>query len=204
MTLTKYQRGESMEGWNDCPAIMMQASNNSSLTSLSSRKRKVQLTSISDNSLTGSLRSLDSISIPPPPPSRSVSSSFTTQVPPPPPSRSVSISSTITSVSEIEHESKTINKLDLIELLEKTLKFTNTMSERESQLCKSKLMTQFDILSNQHLIFINEILKTITDSTIDSLLLTKVKNDIIQYMMINDGTSAWCTPLKKIIISIKS
>lgn len=36
--MTKFQRGELMEGWNDCPQIMMQA--NSSSTSVGSRSKR--------------------------------------------------------------------------------------------------------------------------------------------------------------------
>ncbi|KAK6461623.1 hypothetical protein DFJ63DRAFT_186273 [Scheffersomyces coipomensis] len=195
MTLTKYQRGEQMEGWNDCPSVMMKLSNNSSSsTSLNSlRKRRVgsgvSIYSINDSSSslnsgypasrTPSL-SLDKI--------RSVSTTSTTICTTPPRS----------SISAPPQEP--ISKQELISQLTTVLELPTSMSEREIAQYKSKLTSQFEIISNDnHMRFISRMFKFIESKTdIDS-----IKNDIVQYMMMNEGTSGWCTPLKKIVTSLK-
>ncbi|KAK6454268.1 uncharacterized protein RJT20DRAFT_57470 [Scheffersomyces xylosifermentans] len=210
MTLTKYQRGDPINGWNDCP--ILSSSVNSSSTSLNKVGRKkfqrvghsFDGNSTPSPTLASTPRFTDS---PPIPTSRPGSL---------PPSRTASISSSVidtsfTASGEADTSStESLSKVspdEAIELLEKVLGFSYSLPERELTHYKAKLTTQIQTVSSAHLQYLNSVLEKLLEisqlngnAKVESL--DAAKKDVVQYMMKHDGVSSWCSPLKKIVSSV--
>lgn len=140
MTLTKYQRGDPMEGWNDFPSGMISKLNDSSV-SLGSRH-----SSLSEN---------------------------TSKLNPPPYSG------------------------DIVPLIEEICQYPTQLQPRTMAQLKLKLLNLAAKLTPNHKQFIVDIGQQLKLNEIGSL-----KQDIVSFMMINDGVSSWCVPLKMIIENI--
>lgn len=133
MTLTKYQRGDAIEGWNDCPSPMS-LSKNSSQVSLSG--------------------------------------------------------------DEVRQK-----RQDLLALLGNVFDLPLSLPEREMAHYRIKLQNQIQVVNEQHLPFIESIFNDLLNAQADS---SKLKSDVVDYMMNHDGVSSWCSPLKKIVSSYKN
>lgn len=195
MTLTKYQKGESMEGWNDCPSDVMMLHSDSSSSSLnssrsSSSRRKTRRVAMafdgSGSSLSvkqdpnGLFTSITSLPLAPPPKNRSN-----------PPISGPGLGK--------ERDTK-----DVIELLNRTFELPLSLGKEEIADAKSKLIPQIENLSSSDITFVGNILDRVllAQKSHDAVALTLVKTDIVKYMMSNDGVSVWCTPLKRIIAAL--
>lgn len=139
MTLTKYQRGDLMEGWNDCPTVMVQK-----------------------NVSSGSLGS-----------------------------RSSSIAKPINDET-IQEE------IDIEQIINKITSYPTKASDRVFNQIKDKLLKSIDSMKYEHKVFINDISNQLQLGVETSIL----KAQIIEYMMVNDGITTWCSPFKKLVESI--
>ncbi|KAI3406496.2 hypothetical protein KGF56_000628 [Candida oxycetoniae] len=133
MTLTKYQRGDAIDGWNDCPTPVM-SSQNSSQQSLGKES--------------------------------------------------------------IRHNQDREGILNLCELV---FKKPMDLPERELTCYKSKLQTQIQTMNEEHLDFIESIFNEILEANINK---NKVSHRVLEYMMVYEGVTKWCAPLKKIVNSV--
>ncbi|KAI5970199.1 hypothetical protein CANMA_000810 [Candida margitis] len=131
MTLTRYQRGDAIEGWNDCPTPLS-LSENSSQVSLSGDEARQK-------------------------------------------------------------------RQDILVQLGKVFDLPLSLPERELTHYKGKLSIQIQVVSEQHLPFIESVFNEILAGEADS---SKLKSEVVDYMMNHDAVSAWCSPLKKIVSSI--
>lgn len=194
--MTKYQRGDPILGWNDCP-VMLNTSNNSSSTSLKSKKKFQRVGLNFEGSTT------------PQPGLNRIPSSTTNSFASAPPSRSISISSQSSMVATSPNTSDQVGNNSVtvestIDLLEDVFHIGSTLPEREFNHHKTKLSSQIRTASLLHLRFLHEILHEITEvqNTGDKLSrLDSIKQEVVEYMMANDGVSGWCTSLKKVISS---
>ncbi|KAI5959786.1 uncharacterized protein KGF55_005018 [Candida pseudojiufengensis] len=139
MTLTKYQRGDPMEGWNDCPTPMMIRSQNSSQSSIPTTK----------------------------------------------------------STTKIRQD---CDKEDVLKKLEKIFNLEINLPEKEKSHYETKLKNTVSDMSQRDLGFINNVCEEILSSSPN---LKNLKSEVVDHMMNNDGVSTWCSPLKKIVSSIK-
>lgn len=132
MTLTKYQRGDAMEGWNDCPTPISLSQNNSQV------------------SLSG---------------------------------------------DEVRQKRE-----ELLVQLGKVFELPLSLPERELAHYKNKLQNQIPVVNEQHLPLIESVFSDLLAGDTNS---SKLKLDVVDYMMNHDGVSSWCSPLKKIVSSIQ-
>lgn len=139
MTLTKYQRGDPMEGWNDCPPIMVQK--NASSTSLGSRK---------------------------------------------------------SSSAKPANENMIEEEIDIEDIINKFTAYPTKASERIFSQIKDKLIKSAETMTYEHKAFMAEILDQLQNGAQVPLM----KAQIIDYMMIHDGITTWCSPFKKLVESI--
>lgn len=141
MTLTKYQKGELMEGWNDCPPMMVQSLNSSS-SSVDKKGKQ------SDKSKSPS-------------------------------------SSTIPFDESV----------NITEVVEEFLQMPNSLPDKMLSQIKAKLFNGTGTMKDSHKRFVCEISLEAKNGS-DAISL---KNKIIEFMMVNDGVSSWCVPLKKFV-----
>lgn len=133
MTLTKYQRGDLIEGWNDCPV----------------------------------------------------------------PQKKTII---------VKDHSRDITVQNVTGLLTKIFSLNLNLPEREVNHYKSKIVNSVEKMSpnSTHLAFINHICQEILDNLdeITPKLRNNLKTEVVEYMMVHEGVSSWCSPLRKIVVSI--
>ncbi|RCK56323.1 hypothetical protein Cantr_05732 [Candida viswanathii] len=134
MTLTKYQRGDLIEGWNDCPVP---------------QKKTIALHAD--------------------------------------PSRDT----TVQNVTDV------LNKIFTLDL---------NLPERELTHYKAKLVSSVEKMApgSSHLSFIYHIFQEILENveSVTPKLKNDLKNQVVEYMMVHEGVSSWCSPLKKIVVNI--
>lgn len=134
MTLTKYQRGDLIEGWNDCPIP---------------QKKSILITKDHNRDIT------------------------------------------------VQNVTNILNKIFALKL---------NLSERELNHYKLKLVNVVEKMSpgSSHLIFMHHICQEILDNleNITLQLRNDLKNQVVEYMMVHEGVSTWCSPMKKIVASI--
>lgn len=198
MTLTKYQKGEAMEGWNDCPPDVMMLHSDTSSSSLSSTRssssstrrkaKRVSMTfggsnpSLQTNqpgAANGLFTSINALPLGPPPKSR--------------------VNPLPLSLVRKERDHNEVQGF-LNAVTESPL----SLSKEEIDDCKSKITSQMELLNADKLMVLGDFLErtVLAQKTHDAVALTQIKTDIVKYMMANDGVSAWCTPLKRIVSSI--
>ncbi|EGW30074.1 uncharacterized protein SPAPADRAFT_63692 [Spathaspora passalidarum NRRL Y-27907] len=235
MTLTKYQRGDAIEGWNDMPTNMMMSSSNNSTTSVSSsvssrsRKRVSRVGMNFDGS--GIIPGVNSsgsgvaspappISTPPvsapirgPPPPAAAAAAAAAAAPPisttptpasaPPRKISTSIAQQEPTASE-SAKTSSITSDQVISLLDQTLELPLSLPERELAHYKTKLNQSIPSLASNHLSFLQDILSRLLSAYKEdhAQAKAKIKADVVEYMMNQEGVSLWCSPLKKIVTSI--
>lgn len=125
MTLTKYQRGDLMEGWNDCPPIMLKAND-----------------------------------------------------------------------VEVDLDSN----LDISNTIDELLSFPTSLNDTLLRQIKHKLIGFSTKMNHKDKMFVHSLLIQYNSGVpIESL-----KQQIVEYMMVNDGVSSWCAPLKKLITSLST
>lgn len=205
MTLTKYQRGECIEGWNDCPIYIPSSSSTSSInpgSSRTSRKRTPRRLGHNINETPLSSRSTTPVSISPSPPlpARNVNSSINLGKDLKP----------INNQSVSNNQANTgcnsdIEDANVSAMLEELLRRPTTLQENEIKHYQSKLANVVSSLKSNDKFFLNDILiKVFNDlSDRDDTALANIRQKILMYMMANQGVSHWCSPLKKTIEGLK-
>lgn len=175
--MTKYQNGELMEGWNDCPTPMLSRDlSTSSINSARSKKRQTRLYGLAPSSAPGS----------------SPNSAKLSQVPPTGP---------VSSLSSVKSENSTPASVpleDVPHILSSILQ-ASPLNDRDKTLISSRVVDVFDSLDEQHKAFIAKIVSGLEDRQSPA----KLKGEIVTYMMMATGVSLWCVPLKKLVELLK-
>lgn len=206
MTLTKYQRGESIEGWNDCPVYIPSSSSTSSLNSGSSRtsrKRPPRRLGHNINGTPISSRSATPVSIPsptPPIPARNLSSSINLDRDLKP------INDPPGKKDQADTEGDTdIDDTSINTMLDDLLRHPSTLQVNEIKHYQSKLKNVVSMLNGNDKLFLNDILVKVLRVPSDGYgrSIANIKQEILMYMMANQGVSTWCVPLKKTIEGLK-
>ncbi|CUM50213.1 unnamed protein product [Debaryomyces tyrocola] len=206
MTLTKYQRGESIEGWNDCPVYIPSSSSTSSLNSGSSRtsrKRPPRRLGHNINGTPISSRSATPVSIPtptPPIPARNLSSSINLDRDLKP------INNPSGKKDQADTEGDTdIDDTSINTMLDDLLRHPSTLQVNEIKHYQSKLKNVVSMLKGNDKLFLNDILVKVLRVPSDGYgrSIANIKQEILMYMMANQGVSTWCVPLKKTIEGLK-
>lgn len=201
MTLTKYQRGESIEGWNDCPVYIPSSSSTSSLNSGSSRtSRKRPPRRVGHN--------IDGTPIPSP-------SATPVGIPPPiPPIPTRNLTSSINLQRDLKPTNIPLDSKDHVDevddttlntMLDEVLRHPTMLQENEIKYYQNKLGNVVSSLNGNDKIFLGDILVKVlkVSSDRDSKSIASIKQEILTYMMTNQGVSSWCAPLKKTIEGLK-
>lgn len=94
-------------------------------------------------------------------------------------------SSEVLSIGEIPLSSIDDVESDFGDLAAKPSK----LSQKELEFYINKVRKQLPLLSVDHLSFIHQIISNSANS----------KDQIVQYMLVNDGVASWCVPLKKLV-----
>ena len=186
MPLTKYQRGDTIEGWNDCPLPLARSGAPKKrvlgrlLYDSSRESSTVDLSSETSSILTPTSKTSSSVELTSTPPTPAPVSK---QVPTQPETQPQSA----TSVVDVETVK---SKLDDV------LSVPSQLPERELLFYKNKVLGHIDGLSRDHLQFLYHTLENVGDANL--------KKDVVQYMIANDGVSGWCSPLKKLLENLSS
>lgn len=204
MTLTKYQRGESIEGWNDCPVYIPSSSSTSSLNSGSSRASRKRLPRRVSHNIDGTpipSPSATPVSIPPtipPIPTRNLTSSINLQ-------RDLKPNNIPLVNKDHFDMDPEVNDTTLNSMLDELLRHPTVLQENEIKHYQNKLGNVVSSLNDNDKIFLNDLLvKVLKASTErDSKSITNIKQEILAYMMANQGVSSWCAPLKKTVEGLK-
>ncbi|CEP22684.1 unnamed protein product [Cyberlindnera jadinii] len=181
--MTSYQNVSESEisGYNDCPVVEFNKSSNGG----KSRRRVVSGHQFanSPSSSTASLASLSS----------STSSSLTPPMGPRPGG-----SKRVPSSAAASEPTSVISKEAVQAKLDELFSLTSSLPERELTHYKNKLQ---DALSRGT---IKQQWYSIVVESIDNYKDTdRVKNKLIQFMLHNDGTTSWGTPLRKLLENVQ-
>ncbi|CCH45093.1 hypothetical protein BN7_4671 [Wickerhamomyces ciferrii] len=178
--MTSYQNVQEsqIKGYNDCP-ILDYSSKNSSSTSLKSRRR---LVSQLNNTITTNLDG----SIPKPPTSLK------------PPSFKTHESNETGETTTDQPTTESISDEELLKLVEKIIKLPNSLPEREFNHYSKRILDNFQkgINNEQYKLIIYKNLQNYSNKE-------QVKNELIKFILSNDGVSTWCLPLRKVLENIK-
>lgn len=205
MTLTKYQRGESIEGWNDCPVLPTNSSS-SSLNSTSSKPSRKRLPRRISHNINGSQASNGSTA-----PMSLPTTPHIPTTPPIPPILNQNLTSSINLVQQgHDLETKAPESMDVnlddetINLeLEELLHHPTSLQEHEIRHYQNKLSNIVNSLKQDDKIFLNNVLTKVLKDPINGGEKTIIKEEILAYMMAHQGVSGWCVPLKKIVEGIR-
>lgn len=208
MTLTKYQRGESIEGWNDCPVYIPSSSSTSSLNSGSSRTSRKRPPRRVGHNVDGT---------PIPSPSATPVSILPTIPPTIPPIPTMNLTSSINLQNDFKPSNMLLANKDNVDtscevddttlntLLDELLRHPTILQENEIKHYQNKLGNVVSSLNNNDKIFLNDILVKVlkVSSDGDGKSIANIKQEILTYMMANQGVSSWCAPLKKAVEGLK-
>lgn len=185
--MTKYQRGDLMEGWNDCPPpSLSRDSSSTSISSTRSKRRNPRLPGLGATAADAPAARRTPAAVPGAPPmARNLLST---------PSLLASESQVLDSV---EPPVGTANVNETPQKIAEVLKSSN-LSEKDESLFTKKLVDAYPSLSESHKEFITQIVDQIVNKQQPSVL----KGEILNYMMVNSGVSSWCVPLKKLVESL--
>lgn len=190
-----------MEGWNDCPPVMLQSNSTSSLRTGKRRVKRVGHDFSSTNNSQASLTqvpdyislkgSTSAMSLPL---SVGLYPSTHQETPVPKPSSVVYLSDISDSWVQIPHPKDPFDLSALFQLPTK-------LSEKELSHYKKKIETSLPNLSANEVDFLNAILAR--TGLISNQSVLGIEDDILAYIMANSGVSGWCIPIKKIIENAK-
>lgn len=198
--MTRYQRGDLMEGWNDCPPpTLSRDSSSSSISTARSKRRTPRLSGLVSGTEPPTPRRVSGATAPPNGPPT---------VPPgaPPMGRTALAASSIlgsnlerllnTTGTESAAESfGDINQTP--EKLQSILKGADLSANDETFFTK-RILDVYPTLSENHKGFVSKIVHGLASGQESATL----KGEILNYMMIHSGVSTWCVPLKKLVESI--
>lgn len=198
MTISSAQRGDKVEGWNDCPVVASPSNSlTSSLNKLGRRNNRLLHGSHPSDS---SLLQLS--------PSGTSSSRFPSGVPSPVPTPGPVPGPGAPPMGPpqtlILDDSEKVGNLDgatgkqeissavVKNLLDDVLD-SRGMSAKERQFYENKIPV--DTLLSAHVSFVHSVLSRLQDGEPRA----GIKKDLVAFMMQNDGVSSWCSALKKLI-----
>lgn len=184
MVLTSAQRGDKVEGWNDCPVVSA-----SSLTSLVTKSKRTRVYHSSNNNLVSDLN-FATVSSPPP-----STASLAVISPPTPPPTSLSTLSLEVPAETEDKVTPLLKSLNPKELLEQVLAKTKLL-DKEKVFYEAKI--PLDTMNATH----KEFVATLLGRALIGENLTVLKKDLVEFMVCSDGVSSWCSALKKILSSI--
>lgn len=181
--MTSYQNVSESEikGYNDCPVLDYQRTSSSS--SLKTRRRLVShnnsSTTLTSNTSTTSLNG-------------------PTPIPRPSSVGLLKKTESQTSLSAPKVEDSEIPNEELLDKLKEILKLETSLQEREFKHYEKRLVDHLNKGLN------NESHKKVLYSSLENYQnKEQVKNDLIKFMLVNDGVSTWCLPLRKILENVK-
>lgn len=180
-TMTKYQRGELMEGWNDCPPPMgSRDSSSASVGSVRSKRRPARPPAGSDSARappTGPARTVPPMLVPP------------TSGPRPP--------AAVAAAPENRSEPSDID-LGATPALLRQILADSGLEEKHQTVFVKRVVEAYPQLGAQHQKFVSEVAVQLSRQQDSS----SIKSDILKYMMVHSGVSTWCVPLKKLVESV--
>lgn len=174
--MTKFQRGELMEGWNDCPVPLI-SSRNSSSTSVSSAKSRRRMSRIVGTAT-------DPAGARGPPPSAPSAPPLGLRTP------------LVASVIEPAALDAAAD-LDIEATGQKLRDIVSTSNVADADFFVKRLIEPYETLEVAHKEFVTRIAQGIEAKQ----SITALKAQVLKYMMINSGVSTWCVPLKKLVES---
>ncbi|KAM9924942.1 hypothetical protein OXX59_004181 [Metschnikowia pulcherrima] len=186
--MTKYQRGELMEGWNDCPVPVPTSSSgtSSSTSSAKARKRMSRVPIIGGSNSSESSASSSRSSVMPPIP-------CSLPVPPKGPAKTTP-SEAPTCIPADESGSDSFDAQQSEARL-RDLIASAALADREKEFFEKRLVDAFPSLASPHQRFIAQVVDGVAAKAAGGALKTQVLN----YMMMNSGVSTWGVPLKKLV-----
>lgn len=178
--MTKYQRGELMEGWNDCPVplLLSRSSSSSSVSSAKSRKRMSRMVAPATTAApdtAAARRGPPSALAPPPVSARDQPAAPGTAQP-------------------AAGEENTLNTEATGETL-RSIVAARALPERDAEFFAKRLIEPYEALGAEHKAFVTRIVNGLAASEPSA----KLKGEVLNYMMVNSGVSGWCVPLKKLV-----
>lgn len=183
--MTKYQRGELMEGWNDCPPpIGSRDSSSSTVGSIRSKRRPARPPAASEPT--------------PAPPSGPPSGPPRT-VPPKlaPPPAGPRAHAPAAQPSSFAPESSDID-LEATPGLLRQILADSGLEEKHQTVFIKRVVEAYPQLEAHHQRFVSEVALQLSRQQDRS----GTKSDILKYMMVHNGVSTWCVPLKKLVESV--
>lgn len=190
-----------MEGWNDCPPVMLQTNSTTSSRTGKRRVKRVGHDFSSANSSQVSLTQLPvyislkgSTSMTDLPHSTSLNPSTPQETPVPKPGSVVYQNDISDSWVQIPHPQAPFDLNSLFQLPTK-------LSNKELSHYKKRIEASLPNLSANDVDFLNSILAR--TGLISNQSAPGIQDDILAYTVANTGVSGWCIPLKKIIENAK-
>lgn len=176
MTVSRSQRGEACEGWNDCPPMIRRDVSSTSLPKRRAHRIGSNYSS-RDNSTNDLSSTLNALPVLPPMPK---------------PLSSPIVSSVSSSQENVDHIKTDPVSLDKVELeFESFTQLPTKLSSKELDFYTNKIKKSLESLSLQDLQFLSQTILAGNE--------TGTRQSIVEYMVLNDGVSSWCSPLKKLI-----
>lgn len=192
MTLTKYQRGDPMEGWNDCPSVMLPTPTSSTR----GNRRRVKRVGHDINNSNGIVAESGNR------PGTNVLS-LPNGLPAPPYSKSLNGSWVMVSKEDGDP------KKDKEQGLHKLFSLPTNLTGEVYDLYKSKLSQSSTTFTTEDseffLSIVDQVMKysSITDEEELTCTIEKTKTQILSYMMVKTDASSWCVPLRKLSENVK-
>lgn len=91
------------------------------------------------------------------------------------------------------------NNVDINIVIQQLLQHPNHVPDKIFKQIQQKILASIDKLDDNHKNFIHGINQDIKQGTDKNIL----KNQIVEFMMVNDGVSSWCVPLKKLVENLE-
>lgn len=73
----------------------------------------------------------------------------------------------------------------------------SNMDQKQQEFFLKRVIEPYDQLEQPHKEFISEVAQSILAKE----EIAKIKGEILKYMMVHNGVSTWCVPLKKLVES---
>lgn len=97
---------------------------------------------------------------------------------------------------------KDISIEEVLPKLERLFSHPSKLLQKEFDHYKEKLTTSVPNFSKDHLEFLDGVLDGVEEFMTNGLIKNDILKEVVNFMMVNDGVSKWCTPLRKVIEKI--
>lgn len=208
MTLTRYQRGDQVEGWNDMPPLMVSSKNTSNTTPRPRRKAtrvahdlntytsapppRDQRSEVPVSSLPSPAHS--TLSGPPRMPVSAPVSHSSSPLDPAPRQTNTPINPAPTEPPE----ELLVRVRDLLSQLEVS---RSSLSPDDFYSCVEKVSGLLAGFTRSHAIFCRDLLEEALTTVGSGSPMLKTR--VVEYMMQNGNVSNWCIPLRRLVESIR-